>query len=73
MQARVRKQFEKLQKLDEGKIDWNIIDASQSIEQVEASIWSVVEATVEAVRDQPLKKMWEDGQIDLSEKEEKEN
>lgn len=73
MQARVRKQFDKLQKLDEGKIDWNIIDASKSIEQVEQSIWSVVEATIAAVHDRPLKKMWEEGEFLLDKKQEKEN
>jgi len=74
MQIRVREKFGQLQKMDEGRIPWKMVNAAQSIEQVEADIWSIVSETVEHVKGKPLLKMWQDGEYDMSkDDQEKEN
>lgn len=65
LQIRVRQRFAELQALDEanGSVPWHIIDASKTIEEVQADIWSVVESTLKRVENGlPLYKMWEDGE-----------
>lgn len=65
MQIRVRQQFAKLQKLDEGRVPWRIINAAQSVKSVEQDIWDVVQETVEVCKEKPLRKMWEEGDYDM--------
>lgn len=52
MQQRVRKRFSELQEMDErdGQIPWFIVDAAQSIEDVQKDINTIVENTVEKVQ-----------------------
>ena len=64
MQARVRERFATLQKLD-NNTEWNIVDAAQSISDVEADIWKIVSETVGRVKDQPIKRMWQEGNYKL--------
>lgn len=71
MQIRVRHRFAELQKMDEeaGK-SWNVVNAAQSMDQVETDIWNVVQETIIdtviiAKQNKPLQKMWEEGTIDL--------
>ena len=69
MQARVRQQFSELQAMDEavGRVPWTVIDAAQTIEQVEADIQKVVEATLKGIANgKKLSKMWEEGEYALS-------
>jgi len=81
MQVRVRKRFGELQKLDEGRygVPWRVVDAARTVEEVQADIWGVVEETLTSVEaaepgGKPLRRMWDDGNIDLTElEEEKEN
>lgn len=68
MQIRVREKFGELQKLDEGRIPWKMVNAAQSIEAVESDIWSVVNEAVNSCKDKPLKKMWQEGDYDMSSK-----
>ena len=58
LQKRVRKQFQELQRLDEGNIPWHIIDASQTIPDVQNEINTIVERTIEETKNQPLKTMF---------------
>ena len=75
MQIRVRERFGELQKMDEGRIHWEVVDASQTIEEVESDIWRIATETMERISEQgkPLNTMWEDGQYDLAVPEDKEN
>lgn len=68
MQMRVRERFGDLEKLDEGRIPWKIVDASQSIEDVESDIWRIATETMERINEEgkPLACMWEDGCFDLA-------
>jgi hypothetical protein len=68
MQIRVRERFGALQKLDEDRIPWEIVDASQSIEEVEEDIWIIASETLERIEEhgKPLAKMWEGGCYDLA-------
>eukprot|EP00536_Pseudo-nitzschia_multiseries_P002633 jgi/Psemu1/251860/estExt_Genewise1Plus.C_350097 len=56
MQQRVRQRFSELQGMDEadGQIPWYIVDAAQSIEDVQQEINSIVESTVEKVHGDEL-------------------
>ena len=62
MQLRVRQRFEELQVMDEkdGEIPWHIINAAQSIEDVQKEINEIVENTVEKVRsdENPVGLLW---------------
>lgn len=64
MQTRVRQQFDKLQKQDEttGQVPWFVIDAAQTIDEVQNDINTVVEKTMKEVNDggKPIQVMWED-------------
>jgi len=68
MQLRVREQFRALEKIDNGRIPWKVIDAAQSVEEVEADIWNVVCEVMENISNQekPVGKMWQDGFYDLT-------
>jgi len=77
MQQRVREKFGELQKLDEarGLVPWRVVNAAQTVEQVESNIWEIVSETVERCKDKPVKKMWQEGDYDMSKhpEQEKEN
>jgi dTMP kinase len=62
----VRKRFQQLQDMD--TIAWHVIDAAQSVEQVEADIYKAVQDVIAQVqqRQLPLKKMWEEGSYELT-------
>lgn len=65
LQLRVRQRFAELQAIDEAtqKIPWHIVDASQSIEDVQNQINTIVEETMERVKNgKPLYKMFDDGE-----------
>lgn len=69
LQLRVREQFLKLEKLDkaEGRVQWHVLSAAKSVEEVQADIWKVVEKTLEHVSNgKKLGKMWEEGEYQLS-------
>ena len=62
MQQRVRTRFSELQEMDEadGTIPWYIVDAAQSIEDVQKDINTIVESTIEKVQseDKPVNLLW---------------
>lgn len=61
---RVRERFDQLEKLDkaEGRVPWHVVSAAQSIDEVQADVWKVVEKTLEQVNNgKQLGKMWEQG------------
>lgn len=62
MQQRVRKRFSELQEMDEadGTIPWYIVDAAQSIDDVQKDINAIVESTIEKVQseDKPVSLLW---------------
>lgn len=62
MQQRVRKRFSELQGMDEqdGQIPWYIVNAAQSIEDVQKEINTIVENTVEKVQseEKPVGLLW---------------
>jgi thymidylate kinase len=60
MQIRVRERFQDLQRVDEGRVPWKIVNAAQTIEQVEADIWGIVSETIDSCGDQPIRTMWQD-------------
>mmetsp|Transcript_4749 Transcript_4749/g.6168 ORF Transcript_4749/g.6168 Transcript_4749/m.6168 type:complete len:293 (+) Transcript_4749:95-973(+) len=72
MQLRVRERFAELQKMDQSfGVDapsWHIIDAAQTIEQVQSEIWQVVDNTLASIneKDKPLQKLWETGVYESS-------
>eukprot|EP00526_Cylindrotheca_closterium_P023180 CAMPEP_0113646230 /NCGR_PEP_ID=MMETSP0017_2-20120614/24410_1 /TAXON_ID=2856 /ORGANISM="Cylindrotheca closterium" /LENGTH=171 /DNA_ID=CAMNT_0000558093 /DNA_START=90 /DNA_END=602 /DNA_ORIENTATION=+ /assembly_acc=CAM_ASM_000147 len=53
MQKQVRKQFDKLQKQDEadGRVPWYIVNAAQTVEEVQGDINKIVESTISSVQD----------------------
>jgi len=69
LQIRVRKRFAELQSIDEkrGRVPWHVVDAKQSIEDVEKELASIVKDTVERVeRDgAPVSRMWGEGEYEL--------
>jgi len=70
LQQRVRSRFTDLQNIDEaeGRVPWHIVDASQSIEEVQKNILTIVDETIQKLSDgKPLVKMWEDGIYTLPE------
>jgi hypothetical protein len=67
LQLRVRKQFEKLEKLDraEGRVPWHIVSAAQSVDDVRNDIWHIVQKTLAQVKSgtgKPVGKLWEEGE-----------
>jgi hypothetical protein len=67
LQLRVRKQFEKLEKLDraEGRVPWHIVSAAQSVDDVRNDIWNIVQKTLAQVQsgtDTAVGKLWEEGE-----------
>jgi len=76
MQLKVRKNFMELRKLDEDKVQWSVVDAAQTMDQVEEDIWKITQGMLERVNKNPmLKKMWQDGEYNLQKtaEENKEN
>jgi dTMP kinase len=87
MQVRVRQRFSDLQKMDEAafvaavsdedqaeqRVPWHVVDAAQSVAQVESDIWAIVQETMEKVQaGKPVYKMWQDGTYEWN-VDEKEN
>ena len=65
---RVRERFAELQAMDEKskKINWYIIDASKTIDEVQSDINEVVTKTMANVKNgKPLFKMFDDGEYNL--------
>mmetsp|Transcript_758 Transcript_758/g.1172 ORF Transcript_758/g.1172 Transcript_758/m.1172 type:complete len:235 (+) Transcript_758:106-810(+) len=65
MQIRVRERFGELQQMDEkdGRVPWHIVNAAQSIEEVQKDINKIVEDTVKSVaQGKPLFNMWKEGE-----------
>jgi LAS superfamily LD-carboxypeptidase LdcB len=66
MQQRVRQRFSQLQAMDErdGQVPWYVVNAAQSIEEVQKEIKSIVEKTVERVNseERPLGILWQSEQ-----------
>jgi dTMP kinase len=70
LQQRVRKRFEELQAMDEAekRIPWHIVNAAQSVEEVQADINKIVESTLQNVNNgAPLYKMFQEGVYQLPE------
>ena len=67
LQVRVRERFGDLQALDAGRVPWTVVDAAQSIEKVQADIWTIVQETMESVvaTGKPLRSMWQEEPYDL--------
>jgi dTMP kinase len=63
MQIRVRQRFADLQAVDEktGGVPWKVVNAEQSVEQVQADIWKIVQDTVEAAAGESIRKLWMPG------------
>ena len=71
MQLRVRQRFDQLEQLDrsEGRVPWHVISAAQSIEEVQAEIWKIVEKTLDQVQNgKSLGKLWEEGDYQMTTK-----
>jgi dTMP kinase len=79
LQLRVRKRFDELREADEGSnIHWHMIDAAQSMDDVQRDINVAVMKTLDQVKaGKPLGKLWMEGEYDLKQKaallEDKEN
>jgi hypothetical protein len=66
VQAAVRAKFEELQKI-EGSEKWKVVDAGQSVDQVQEEVWGIVQEAIEKVNKKPaLGKLWQAGTIDIS-------
>ena len=68
MQSRVRQRFSQLQAQDErdGQVPWHVVNAAQTVEEVQKEINDIVEATIERVQGSsdessslPLQLMWQ--------------
>lgn len=59
-QKKVREQFMHLKSEDtaSGAVDWHVVDARQSIEDIQAQIAGIVEGVMASVSDKPIKKLW---------------
>lgn len=68
LQLRVRNRFEELKEADTGStINWHIVDAAQSMEDVQRDINIAVLKTINQVKaGKPLGKLWVEGVYDLS-------
>lgn len=64
MQTRVRQRFSQLQAQDdrEGKVPWHVVNAAQTVEEVQSEINEIVERTIAQVKkeDKPLQLLWMD-------------
>jgi dTMP kinase len=70
MQVRVKQRFTELRQGDE-VVPWHVVNAAQSIEQVQADVLAIVEDTVKQVQDgKPLSKLWMEGDYPLPKKHE---
>ena len=62
MQKQVRKQFDKLQKVDEaeGRVPWHFVNAAQTVDEVQRDINKIVESTISSVQEKqkPVGKLW---------------
>ena len=38
---------------------WNVLDATETMEQVEEKIWKIVQRTIHNVKNQPVESLWE--------------
>ncbi|KAL3815802.1 hypothetical protein ACHAXA_001696 [Cyclostephanos tholiformis] len=69
LQMRVRQRFAELQSIDEkqGRIPWHVVDASQSVEEVQARIAGIVSNIIERVQTDTaqLGRMWGEGEYEL--------
>lgn len=66
LQLRVRKRFDELREADAGSINWHMIDAAQSMEDVQKDINAAVMKTLDQVKaGKPLGKLWMEGEYDL--------
>ena len=62
-QARVRQRFAELQNLEQqskAAVPWHVVNAAQSIQEVENDIWSIVQPLLPVVAQQPVGKLWVD-------------
>jgi dTMP kinase len=63
MQQRVRQRFRELQAMDEvdGQVPWYVVNAAQSIEEVQQEINQIVESTIDKVNaeEKPLGLLWQ--------------
>ncbi len=64
LQQRVRQRFADLQTQDEEHIAWHVVNAAQTVEFVEAEIWTIVEQTLKGIGEKPLQKLWGEGKDD---------
>lgn len=65
MQIRVKQRFSELREMDT-QVPWHVVNAAQTVEQVQADILTIVQATLQQVQDgKPLRKMWTDGEYPL--------
>ena len=67
MQQRVRQRFSQLQAMDERQseaVPWYVVNAAQSIEEVQKEINDIVEKTIEKVNaeERPLGILWQSEQ-----------
>ena len=65
----MRERFAELQAKDEEhkRVPWHIVDASNSVEEVQKDINAIVERTLEKVqKGSPLYQMFQDGEYTLS-------
>ena len=64
MQIRVREKFRQLQAVDEeqGNVPWYVVNAAQSIEDVQNEINAIVDKTVQHVQttNKPLGQLWKE-------------
>lgn len=72
MQIRVKQRFSQLREMDD-KVPWHVVNAAQTVEQVQADILAIVETTLKQVQDgKPLPKLWMQGDYPLLQKTEEE-
>lgn len=62
-QARVRQRFAELQQLNDAATTatptpWHVINAAQTMDEVERDIWAIVEPVMAHVAHQPVGKLW---------------
>ncbi len=60
MQNRVRQRFSELQAQDKdgGQVTWHVVNAAQSIEEVQKEINEIVENTIDRIEGQILPRLW---------------
>ena len=59
-QKKVREQFMMLKNEDEtaGTLDWHVVDARQSIEEIHSQITAIVNNVVASIEEKPVQKLW---------------